>query len=235
MNEIEELFKKSLKLNYPETMKCVEGEVKRTSFFPGGNGTIKNCKFPYNGIMIIGQDWGNEKGFEEAKKQKDGEELKNPTWKYLLTFLYELNIKRDECFYTNAIMGVRKGDKKPTGKSPAFKDSMFIKECQNFFLYQIEIQKPRAIFVLGLRVAEFLSETSDELKDWKNIKNFKSIDKLPDGSIGSFKKNIKFKNEIESNLVLLLHPSYRLRNMAFRECLPYNAKDKEIELTKKIL
>ena len=167
-------------------------------------------KFPHNGIMVLGQDWGNEKGLEKAIKEKEGDEIKNPTWRNLFAFLDELDIKRNECFYTNAIMGVRKGDKKPIGKSPAFKDKKFIKECQDFFLYQIELQKPKSIFVLGLRVAEFLSETSDKLEDWKNIKNFKSIDKLQDGSIGSIKKNIKFKNGIVSNLVLLLHPSFRL-------------------------
>ena len=129
-------------------------------FFPGGKGTFGNGNIISDkDIMILGQDFDCEKNLKISKENGKEDIVKNPTWRNLIKVLNELEISVDNCFFTNAIMGVREGDK-GTGKSPAFKHSEFICACQKFFLYQLDIQKPKAIFVLGKFTAEFLASTS---------------------------------------------------------------------------
>lgn len=129
-------------------------------------------------------------------------------------------------------MGVRRGNK-GTGKSPAFKHSEFISDCQKIFLYQLGIQKPKAIFVLGKFTAEFLASTSqdEKLKCWTRIENFKKIDQQG----FQVKKDIMFNNNIKSNLVLLTHPSFRPVNVGRRTFDGENGHEAEIKMIRAIL
>ena len=113
--------------------------------------------------MILGQDFDCETNYKKSLGPGSESITKDPTWRNLVAFLDELNAFPNICFFTNAILSVRKGNK-GTGKSPAFKDKDFIKQCQEFFLYQLEIQKPLTIFALGKYVGEFLSSTSEDLE-----------------------------------------------------------------------
>jgi uracil-DNA glycosylase family 4 len=203
---------------------------KRCAFFPAGKGTanISDTTISDKDIMVLGQDWGNVKQLENFM---DSETRPNSgTWKYLLLFLEELEIKESRCFYTNAIMGVRKGNS-VTGKSPAFRDKKFIKQCQDFFLFQLELQRPKAILVLGKLVAEFLSDTSDQLESWNKIKNYSLID----SQNKQIQKNIIFKNGVKTNLVLLVHPSFRFRNAMYRKYKNHKGDKAEKVMTMEIL
>ena len=231
MNEIKLLFEKLDKLTYPDTMFEIRGEILRKAFFPGGKGTLDNSDtISDKNFMILGQDWGTKKWFDEDKLKGEESIIKSPTWRNIFIFLDDVKISHDDCFYTNAIMGVRReGD--GTGKTPAFKDKVFIKNCQEIFLYQIEVQKPKVIFVLGLRVAEFLAETSSQLTTWSKIKSFKAIDDKGE----QIKENIVFDNSIKSNLVLLMHPSCRKYNLDTREYKGETGRNAQIKMTKEIL
>jgi uracil-DNA glycosylase len=127
-------------------------------------------------------------------------------------------------------MGVRERDK-GTGKSPAFKDTNFIEDCQKFFLYQIEIQKPKAILVLGKFTAQFLAKTSEQLACWSTIKNFSELDKTNN----QVKIGTTFKNNIKSNLVLLTHPSFRPVNISRRAFAQLTGHDAEMEMLNVVL
>jgi len=125
-------------------------------------------------------------------------------------------------------MGVRKGNK-GTGKSPAFKDDNFITECQVFFLSQLEMQKPKVIFVLGKETAQFLSELSVDLNGWKRISTFKDVD----GRNQQVILNAVFENGISTNLVLLTHPSFRhlnLKNRSYKGLIGNEAEMKLAEI-----
>jgi hypothetical protein len=140
MDEIQSLFNKIEKLSYPGSMRMAKGEIEGLAFFPGGKGTFSNGNTVSDkDIMILGQDFDCETNFAISKKNKKEDINKNPTWRNLLAILKEVDISPDNCFFTNAILGVRKGSL-GTGKSPAFRDPNFIKDCQNFFLNQIETQ-----------------------------------------------------------------------------------------------
>ena len=159
MTEIDLLYTQLRKLSYPDSMQKIGGELTRgRAFFPGGKGTLDNSDTISNKrIMILGQDQDNEVNFKKSVA-RGGENVETgKTWQNLRLFLKSVGIDENDCFFTNAIMGVRKNGKN-TGKSPAFTDKGYIAQCRKFLIYQIETQKPKLIIVLGLRVAEILSD-----------------------------------------------------------------------------
>ncbi len=129
-------------------------------------------------------------------------------------------------FFTNAILGIRRKGNKSTGKSPAFKDSTFIKYCQRFLLKQIELQKPQIIIVLGKYVAEFLAPLNDKLKIWNKIENYEKLDNNKEQVI----KDVRFTDAVTTNLVLIVHPSYRKVNVKWRKFLNFKGEPAEIEM-----
>jgi len=238
MTDIENLFSRLSTLSYPHTMKEIKGNIKGRAFFPAGKGTFDNGDSLSNtSIMVLGQDFDSEKNYKISLEKGQEDINKNPTWRNLCLFLTAIGKSPEDCFFTNAIMGIRKSDVS-TGKSPAFKDQKFIQDCQKFFLYQIEIQKPKVIFVLGKYVAEFLAFstegfalTSMNLSSWKNIKNFATLDEKGN----QIKKDIIFNNGIKSSLVILTHPSFRPSNIHRRSFNDYAGHEAEINMVQEIL
>lgn len=206
--------------------------MSRTAFFPGGTGIMEDTNCVSNKrIMVLGQDFGSEAGFERSKKEdSDKDILKNPTWRNILHLLDEVNINPKDCFFTNIILGIRKSCK-ATGKSPAFRDKDFIEDCRKYFLFQLDIQKPKAIFVLGKYVAQFLSTTSDKLIDWKHIDNYSKFD-----SSGQLvMRDVTFYNNHRCNLVVLTHPSLRPVNIRKRKYKGQIGHEAEIQMIADVL
>ncbi len=230
MTDIQKLFDEMKTYSYPETMIAINGEIPGQAFFPGGKGTFLNDdNLSHREIMILGQDFDSEKNYKITVKAGREDIEKNPTWKNMLGFLKSLDISPNNCFFTNSILGIRRGES-GTGKSPAFRSKAFIRDCQQFFLYQTEIQKPKIIFVLGKHVAEFLSDTSDDLKCWARVKNFASIDNSEKQIVTA-----TFQNGVTSKLILLTHPSFRPSNIHRRKYLDYAGNKAEMEMVKSIL
>jgi uracil-DNA glycosylase len=119
---------------------------------------------------------------------------------------------------------------KGTGKSPAFKEKAFIKDCQDFFLKQLEAQKPKIILVLGKHVAEFIAPLSEELKFWGKIKNFEHVDSQNQQVI-----NTTFTNDLNTTTVLLTHPSFRFANVGRRKFNSLEGNIAELEMIKTAL
>ncbi len=206
------------------------GRLKELLFFPGGKGTFNSRGIisdkPY---MIIGQDFDSKENYKLSVMRGEENIYKIPTWRHLLKLLCASEIDRDLCFFTNAFLGARvKG--KNIGKSPGFKDSNFVTACQNFFLEQLNIQKPKVIFVLGLKPAIFLSDTSDQLQCWKHITTFSKLDESNKQII----KKVKFKNGIVSDVLVLTHPCMRKGNVKSRKYKQYHGEEAEIQMIKKL-
>jgi len=226
---IQQLFDEIRKCNfYPDTMLKICGEIKGTAFFPGGVGTIDNSEDLFSRkIMILGQDFDCETNFNESVKRGFEDIKGNPTWRNILKLLKECQIKIDECFFTNAILGIRKGSE-GTGKSPAFQDLNFIDYCRSFFIKQVELQKPRLIIVLGKYPALFLAPINEKLSLWKKFTNFKYLDENNLQVI----KNVIISNNIITNFIVLVHPSLRHLNIAKRKYLDFTGHEAEIQMIK---
>jgi uracil-DNA glycosylase family 4 len=177
--------------------------------------------------MILGQDFDCEKNFNIALKQGSEDINRNPTWRNIRKILHECGISENDCFFTNAILGARKGDK-GTGRSPAFTDPSFIDYCRQFFLLQISLQKPTLILILGKYTAQFLYPLNSALEPLKSMKNFEELDNNHLQVI----KNIGFLDKILTNIVILIHPSLRHLNIGRRKYLGYSGHLAEIEMIK---
>lgn len=179
-------------------------------FFPGGRGLWEKGDENIAGksIMVLGQDFGTLEYFLNLKG--DTESDKQATWRNLLIVLKESAIHPTDCFFTNAFPGLREGLQKMVGKTPAWQKQDFIIASQFFFLKQFSIQKPQLILVLGENPARFLSSLSLGLSDWSKFPSIKSLDEKG----VSVRKNIQFKEDsnLQTNLFLLTHPSYRHLN-----------------------
>jgi hypothetical protein len=234
MTEIDLLFERLKKIDessYPDGMYPIQGGISVPAFYPGGKGTYDNSgKISDKKIMILGQDFGSRNQYLKLKERGRENIKKNKTWGPLLSFLDELQLEYTNCFFTNAILGVREGNMS-VGRSLAFKDPKFISICQDFFLYQLEIQKPTTILVLGKEVAKFLGPLSEELKLWKSMISFKLIDQNGKQCI----RNVVFKNNISANLALLTHPSYRKLNAHWRYYMNFEGFEAELKMVKDIL
>lgn len=199
---------------YPNGMDKCFAEVKRFSFFPGGTGLFENATNIRNRrIMVLGQDWGDEKSFKRAKDNSNENPLGNATLgnlKRLIESVPELSMK--ECFLTNVIMGVRQGAKS-MGESPAFVDADFLYHCNEFLKFQVNLQKPKVILVCGKHAAMFLAKFYQPCKVWgEKFIGFKKIDENKKQILW----DVKVTPETKTHLVLLVHPCMRNRNAKFR-------------------
>jgi hypothetical protein len=106
---------------------------------------------PIGQVMVLGHDFDNEAGFHQSLYTR-GENLKCPTWRYLLWLLKQVQLPAEACFFTNLYMGLRAGNAKVTGPFPGSRCPRFVQQCQTFLRYQITVQRPRLILTLGAQV-----------------------------------------------------------------------------------
>lgn len=204
---------------YPAGMIEIKERVERTSFFPGGAGLwMASAQTPFppmpvNGIMIVGQDYHCYDGYQRVLK-KNGENLRDPTWRNLRLLLENCRIDLSRCFFTNLFMGVRRGNK-PCGVSPAAKDSGFVARCCGFLSQQIRVQRPKLIMTLGSQVPRFMHSLSKDLSSWVGFKGLADLDRRRSSRVPA----VRFEcgsEVIEATVVALTHPCLRGPNLRWR-------------------
>ena len=82
------------------------------------------------------------------------------------------------------------------------------------------------IFVLGKETAQFLFELSHNLSGWKPFSSFKDVDEKNQQVI----LNAVFKNGVSTNLVVLIHPSFRHLNIKHRSYKGLIGNEAEIKM-----
>ena len=176
---------------------------------------------PIGGVMIVGHNFDSEAGFKRTLKN-GGENLKGPTWKNLLTFLKQVEIVPEQCFFTNVYVGLQSGDYS-MGPFPGKRDPEFVYWCQKFLLEQIKLMQPRLILSLGSYVPAFLASLSPELGcKWSGVKQLTTLDKQEAALIYPS----SFVNVLHPvAVVALTHPAYRLVNVVRRR---YNNLEGEL-------
>jgi hypothetical protein len=125
--------------------------IPGTAFFPGGAGLWRGSQpfgplpefFPDNPIMFVGHNFDSARAYAVSKER--GGEAQSPFWKNLLAYLSHAGLEPGECFFSNALMGLKPGSATgPMPSTPAYKD-----ECQAFLHEQIRIVKPSLVVALG--------------------------------------------------------------------------------------
>ena len=199
--------------SYPRDMVRVpwtDGLIKHTSFFPGGYGFIKATTddlpaWPEGKVMIVGNDWGNEKLFYQALLAQKKVEGDGPTWSGIRDLLEGL-INYEDCFFTNAFMGLREDALPWKGECPGRRDSTFKAQCKAFLREQICKQRPGLILTLGRWIPDMLSNLAPNLAGWRNDKtpHWSEID-----SVGLLHDCIAFDSPPKFKFVVcaLTHPA----------------------------
>jgi hypothetical protein len=201
---------------YPEGLTGFPGKLRGQGFFPGGDGlwreaaaTTGHAPFPTGGVMILGNDFGcldnpdpRSPGFVQclAKGYEDP-----PTWKIRAT-LRKATIPGDQCFFTNAYLGLRTSVKS-TGLSPGSSNALFKSICRDFFIAQMSLQKPKLIVCLGHEPRLFVAPILlPDRHAWRKAMSFPALDQTCDQILyGSLQTG---KEELNPALVVIAHPSF---------------------------
>jgi hypothetical protein len=138
---------------YPLHVIKVEARIAGTAFFPGGSGLFlegrepETVEFPFGGVMILGHNFDSETGFRESLL-RGREKLNSGTWRSLIALLRAAQVPMEQCFFTNAFMGLCSGDNSLEYRGRD--DERFRAACISFLKTQIAFQQPSLILTLGL-------------------------------------------------------------------------------------
>lgn len=126
--------------------------ISGTSFFPGGAGLWRGETpkgplpeyFPDRPIMLIAHNFDSQRSYEKSLR-RGAESLRYGFWKHLRAYLFRAKIPLEQCFFTNALMGLQ-----PLSATGPMKASdLFREQCRVFLRRQVEIVRPTCIAVLG--------------------------------------------------------------------------------------
>ncbi len=148
-------------VNYhPDVLKTsgtIEGLIDGTACFPGGaglwrgqmNGGLLPDRFPDQPIMLVGHNFDSVTGYKKSLQNKG--ETNGQFWQRLLTIIEAAGLAPEDCFFSNALMGVKRGSATgPMPSVPGYKN-----ECRSFLEEQITIVRPRAVVSLGVPASRY--------------------------------------------------------------------------------
>jgi hypothetical protein len=146
-----QLVVKSYHPDVPRTGATLSELIPGTAVFPGGAGLWRGSQpfgpmpefFPDNPVMFVGHNFDSARAHAVSKER--GGEAQSPFWRNLLAYLSHAGLEPAECFFSNALMGLKPGSATgPMPSTPAYED-----ECQAFLNQQIQIVEPSLVVALG--------------------------------------------------------------------------------------
>lgn len=209
---------------YPPGVLAVPARIRGTAFFPGGCGLWNPRRverlppLPIGGVMVLGHDFHSRAAFTRSF-EAEGEVIEGPhgayrmgrTWRNLLPLLEDAGIRPEECFFTNAYMGLRESDA-TMGRFPGSRDPQFVERCRRFFVTQLRTQRPAVILSLGAWVPRFLAPLAPQLAGWRDKWSLDAID-----AAGPVVRSTRFEGyDGRCVVVALTHPSMRGSNVRRR-------------------
>ena len=136
----------------------ISGLIAGTSCFPGGAGVWRGRGyggalpelFPDRPVMFVGHNFDSQRAFAISLANKG--EAQGQFWQRLLGMLMGSGLSPTECFFTNALMGLKPGS--ATGLMPSVPG--YRDQCGKFLARQVEIVQPRAIVALGVKAEKYV-------------------------------------------------------------------------------
>ena len=153
-------------------------------FFPGGTGMcVPNAPFPIGGVMVLGHNYGSDLDFARNVHlaETSWHDSIWPTRRNTYIALRRWGIEPSRCFFTNFYPGfvtTRDEDGRPfhVGPHPHANDAAFVCASREFFVRQVQTQRPRAVLVLGPQVPPLLARLDRRLHAWEPWPGFAALD-----------------------------------------------------------
>jgi len=182
--------------------------------------------------MVVGHNFDCEKGYNRSFEART-ERSTSPTWGPLSKVILNAGIKLERCFFTNAYMGLKAGDK-AQGKFPGSLDSAFVKRCSAFLLHQIREQRPNLVLVLGLEAVQIVASISQDLDMWRQVTSLEDIYRLD--RQGRSPVVSAFFEGMDHNVkvALLVHPCNRHVNAKGRSFGSIKGPSAEVAILKEL-
>jgi len=136
----------------PDGVRRVGEPIDGTAFFPGGHGVWRGLEphgpmpehFPDVRVMFVGHNFDSVLGYQRSCR-RGIEVIRGVTWRRLLEYVHHAGLQPEQCFYTNALMGLQ-----PTRSvGPLKTTELFRDQCRSFLREQIDVVKPAVIAALG--------------------------------------------------------------------------------------
>ena len=139
-------------------------QADRVDFFPYGTGMCVQGTFPFGGVMVLGHNGGSDVAYHQ-NPDKPNVAWSDSVWvTYRNTYalIARCGITPASCFFTNFYPGyatTRDKDGKPfnIGAHPHASNAAFVQACREFFVRQLQVQRPRTVLILGKEVPPLLA------------------------------------------------------------------------------
>lgn len=165
----------------PRAVECVPCPLPVRGFFPGASGFWPEAStHAQPPLMILAHDFGTVQDYAYTK-EADREDPNEPTWRELLALLKAARISATDCFFTNAVIALRKGSRN-WGGSPGLNGAATMRLWRDCLTTQLEVVRPKGIVVLGKPAWRIVSGMDATLPQ-----TFTAFDRLGDmvhGEIG---------------------------------------------------
>jgi hypothetical protein len=179
-------------------------------FFPGGTGMcVQGAPFPVGGVMILGHNYGSDLDFSRnvANPETSWRGSMWATCRATWNALTHWRIDPATCFFTNFYPGyvtTRGKDGKPfnMGAHPHVRNVPFVRACREFFVRQVQAQRPCAVLVLGNHVPPLLAPLDSRLRPWAPWTTYAKMD----AAGASMVRGLNVGGHV-LNIALVTHPS----------------------------
>lgn len=208
--------------------------ISGCGFFPVASGSFHSADIQadigHRKLLFIGQDWGTFADFERLRQHPNPNiDIAESTGRALEKLLERAFIPLKECFFTNALFGLRASGSN-TGLSPGWSDTHFVARCTDALRFQIQTIQPKAIVCLGRAAPELLKRIIPACEEfWVEPETFQAID----AAGGALISGAALEDGVV-DLAILVHPSYRLRNVKFRSFGEVKGDNAEVQILKEI-
>ncbi len=226
---------------YPERVISVPACMTGVAFFPGGAGLWgaelgrPMPPMPIDKVMVVGHNFDSEVHYKQSLAH-GCEPVNVGAWGGLRRMLRAWGILLEDCFFTNAYMGLKvnvnpsTGKNESSGRFPGADNPSFVYRCRVFLLKQIQMQEPRLMLTLGKEVLPAVTPIAHELTAaWSGATDLQELDRRNAALI----RSAQFPGVRHlTTVAALTHPANRHLNVGRRRYHGLKGEEAEDELVR---
>ncbi|QJR14664.1 hypothetical protein [Usitatibacter palustris] len=205
---------KSCPVPLPAGVVPVPYQLCAPDFWPGGLGHDPSAAFPRGGVMCLGHNYGIPSDWEDTRRNGAAILRSNTTCRVTLEVFARCGVPHPELFLTNFFSHMMDA-KTPIGRFCGAGHSDYEMWTRAVLVAQIEVMRPRAVFILGLHVPPMLAPLAPDFRPWDRHRTMSALDT----SGTAFVPRVTFGGDgwsHSSSVAVITHPSKRHLNVGHR-------------------